>query len=46
MKSKSIKIKARRKLQRYVDFTNILYSFDNYYPIRILNNYYYSKDSK
>lgn len=41
MKSKSIKIKARRKLQRYVDFTNILYSFDNYYPVEILNSHRY-----
>lgn len=41
MKSKSIKIKARRKLQRYVDFTNILYSFDSYNPIRILNSHIY-----
>lgn len=40
MKSKSIKIKARRKLQRYVDFTNILYSFDNY-PVEILNSHRY-----
>lgn len=41
MKSKSIKIKARRKFQRYVDFTNILYSFDSYNPIKILNSHIY-----
>lgn len=28
MKNKSIKIKARRKVQRYVDFTHIFYNFE------------------
>lgn len=33
MKRKSIKIKAKRKIQRYVDFTNILYpKYSNYSP--------------
>lgn len=41
MKNKSIKIKARRKLQRYVNFTNILYDFENYCPIEILNSHIY-----
>lgn len=32
MSNKSIKIKARRKIQRYVDFTNIVYPKYNNSP--------------
>lgn len=39
MKNKSIKLKARRKVQRYVDFTKILNRHNCGYPMEIFDDY-------